>query len=52
LLKSENDLTQAAIEIRSNPTSFTALGADALLKEEFREIFESSQNWADGTLSL
>jgi len=33
LLKSENDLTQAAIEIRSNPTSFTAL-ADAPLKEE------------------
>jgi len=32
LLKSENDLTQEQQLNRSNPTSFTALGADALLE--------------------
>jgi len=51
LLKSENDLTQEQQLKLEAIQQVSPLWMHSL-KEEFREIFESSQNWADGTLSL
>jgi len=52
LLKSENDLTQEQQLKLEAIQQVSPLWRGCTLKEEFREIFESSQNWADGTLSL
>jgi len=53
LLKSENDLTQEQqLKLEAIQQVSPLLARMHSLKEEFREIFESSQNWADGTLSL
>jgi transposase len=52
LLKSENDLTQEQQLKLEAIQQVSPLARMHSLKEEFREIFESSQNWADGTLSL
>jgi len=49
LLKSENDLTQEQ-QLKLEIQQVSPLLAGCTQRK--REIFESSQNWADGTLSL
>jgi len=52
LLKSENDLTQEQqLKLEAIQQVSPLLGG-CTLERRVREIFESSQNWADGTLSL
>lgn len=53
MLKSKDNLTQEQqfkLEAVQQVSPF--LAKMHKLKEEFREIFETSQNWADGTRSL
>lgn len=53
LLKSENDLTQEQqLKLAAIQQVSPLLARMHSLKEEFREIFETSQNWAEGTLKL
>lgn len=53
LLKPENDLTQQQqLKLEARPKASPYLVRMHRLKEEFREIFESSEDWADGTLKL
>lgn len=53
LLKSEADLTQEGqLKLESLRKVSPLLTRMHSLKEDFRDIFETSQNWADGTLRL
>ncbi len=53
LLKSEEDLTQEQqLKLEYLRKVSPLLARMHSLKEEFREIFETSHNWADGTLRL
>lgn len=53
LLKSKDDLTpEQQLKLEAIPQVSPLLARMHSLKEEFREIFESSQDWADGTLRL
>lgn len=53
LLKSENDLTQEQqLKLAAIQQVSPLLARMHSLKEEFREIFETSQTWAEGTLKL
>lgn len=53
LLKPEDDLTQQQqLKLEAIQQASPYLARMHRLKEEFREIFENSQDWADGTLKL
>jgi transposase len=53
LLKSEENLTpEQQLKLEALRKIAPCLGRMHSLKEEFREIFENSQSWADGTLKL
>lgn len=53
LLKSQDDLNQAQqLKLKAIQQVSPLLARMHSLKEEFREIFETTKNWADGTLAL
>jgi transposase len=53
LLKNENDLTEAEKEkLESVRNVAPNLGKMHELKEEFREVFEQSQDWVDGLFKI